>query len=492
MRAGKDQPLFGAFVEPAGIYVVEYRRERDGISLMRHRADTNRVIGFADAGERLAAVIKAMGPPPMRLSAVMRGFGSTYQIMMLPPAEPAVLGAVVRRELARLNPEMDAPRIDYVLGGQIDRRRRERPEGGMPQREVLVGAAPEIALSAFGEELSLAGIELEHLTLLPQVMQRLYERADASPAPTACFVDLPGGPVIAFFHESQLRLVVEPPVRRDEDLATRIQVLSEHVDRGNLFLRQQFRGAELSRLLIAVKQEEGSDFLDALRASLHLPVENFPGPVTEPSALVCLGAVLDAEAEKGLNLSPFAESPAEKSERARRRAVGIAGAGLSALAVVWAIFSVMTTLSLSGKVDANRKLAAERVTTLAPLRVVAAERQKNAQSQAYLQSLRAGEGQIQEFVRGLVRATPPGVQLTSVSLGKNGAEWNVALAGNGYGETGADVLLGIDRLYHAIPREMTVHDLLVTELTDLPSDQFGAGMKFTMTYVLSPAARAAP
>lgn len=491
MRAKKDQTQFAAFVEPFGIFVVEYRREREGISLVRHRADTNRVIGFADAGERLAAVIKTMGPLPARLTAVMRGFGSTYQIMMLPPAEPAVLGAVVKRELARLNPELEAPRVDYVLGGQIDRRRRDRPEGSTPQREVLVGAAPEIALSAFGEELALAEIALDHLTLLPQVMQRLYERADASPAPTACFIDLPGGPVIAFFHESQLRLVVEPPVGGDEELAVRVQVMSEHVDRGNLFLRQQFRGAELSRLLIAVKPEEGSDFLNALRESLPFPVENFPGPVSEPSALVCLGAVLDAEAEKGLNLSPFAESPEVKAERARRRTATVAGAVVCALAILWAVFSVATTLSLSRKVEANRKVATARMATLAPLRVIAAERQKNAQSQAYLQSLRSGEGQIQEFARGLVRATPPGVQLISVSLDKSGAEWNATLSGNGYGETGADVLLAIDRFYHAVPREMAVHDLLLTELSDLPGDQFGAGMKFTMTFVLSPSAKAA-
>jgi hypothetical protein len=178
MRATREQTHFAAFVEPSGIYVVEYRREREGISLVRHHADASRVAGLADAGERIAAAIKAMGPLPARLSAVMRGFGSTYQIMMLPPAEPEVLGAVVRRELARLNPEMDTPRVDYVLGGQIDRRRRNRPEGGAPQREVLVGAAPELALSAFGGELAAAGVELEHLTLLPQVMQRLYERAD--------------------------------------------------------------------------------------------------------------------------------------------------------------------------------------------------------------------------------------------------------------------------------------------------------------------------
>src|SRR5207247_1892752 len=108
-----------------------------------------------------------------------------------------------------------------------------------------------LAVSAFGDELAAAGIELEHLTPLPQVIQRLYQQSDGSPKPTACYVELPGGPLIAFFHENQLRLVVEPPIGGDTSVALQGENLIEHLDRGNLYLRQQFRGVELGRLLIA-------------------------------------------------------------------------------------------------------------------------------------------------------------------------------------------------------------------------------------------------
>ncbi len=485
MRAKNSGATFAAFVEPAGLYLVEYQRNSEGITVVRHQSDNRRVIGLAEAGERVATLIKNAHAGESRLAVAVRGFGSTYQIMMLPPAEPAVLGAVVRRELARINPDMETPRVDYVLGGQVDRRQRARPEGGIPQREVLVGAAPELALAAFAEEVALAGAELTHLTVLPQVMQRLYERADASPSPTACFVDLPGGPVIAFFHESELRLVVEPPVVGDEDVATRVQTLSELMDRGNLFLRQQFRGVELSRLLICAKESDGPELLAALREQLPFPVENFPGPVSDPSALVCLGAVLDGEAEKGLNLSPFAESAEDRTERKRRTTINIAASLIGALAMLWAVFTVSSTLSLSAKVDDNRKIAAARMSTLAPLRVVAAERQKNAQSLAYLESVRGNDSHIQDFLRALVRATPPGIQLNSLSLDKSGEEWSVSMAGSGFGETGADVLLAIDRFFHAIPRELNVHDLALVELSDLPADQFSAGMKFSLTFAMS-------
>jgi len=485
MPSKKDEASFAAFLEPSGICLVEYRRERDGIQIIRRHSDASRLPGLADAGERVAELITKMGVQQSRLSVAVRGFGSTYQIMMLPPAEPAILGPVVRRELARLNPDMPSPRVDYVLGGQFDRRRRERPEGGTPQREVLVGAAPEIAVSAFGEELALAGIELDHLTLLPQVLQRLYESGNASRDPEALFIDLPGGPVIGFFHESQLRLVVEPPVTGDDDLSTRAQVISEHVDRGNLFLRQQFRGVELSRLLIAVKEEESAAFLDSLGEQLNLPVETFPGPVSDPGVLACIGTVLDAEAEKGLNLSPFAESPEDKKERARRRLVTLTAIAVSAVAVLWAFFTVAATLRLSSTVEESRKVAVERMSQLAPLRIVAAERQKNAQSRTYLRRVRAGDVQIQGFIRALLRATPPGIQLTNLGLQRSGDEWSVTLTGSGYGETGADVLLAIDRFFHAIPREMTVHDLVLTDLNDAPASQFGAAMRFTMTFVLS-------
>lgn len=485
MPPRKSAASFGAFIEPAGIYLVEYRRERDGIAIIRHHEDARRVIGLADAGERVSAIIKNSSLPSSRLAAAVRGFGSTYQIMMLPPAEPAVLGAVVKREMTRLNPDMDNPRVDYVLGGEVDRRVRKRPEGGTPQQEVLVGAAPEIALSAFGEELALAGVELDHLTLLPQVIQRLYERADRSRIPTACFVDLPGGPLIGFFNEGQLRLVVEPPIAEDEDLESRVQTLAEHLDRGNLYLRQQFRGVELGRLLIAVNPAAEPALLEALRARLAYPVDKFPGSESQPSALVALGAVLDAEAERGLNLSPYAISPLVKAERRKRRSVTLGAGIVAALAIVWAAISVVQVLNLSRKIEADRRLAESRMSTLAPLRVVAANRQKNAQSVAYLQKLRTDEEHVQQLFRALVRATPPGVQLSSFSISRSGEEWSASVAGSAFGDTGADVLLGVDRLYHAIPREMSVHDLLLTELADAPGEGFGAAMKFTMTFVAS-------
>lgn len=486
MKAKNSAVRFGAFIEPSGIYLVEYNRERDGISILRHHADSHRLMGLAEAGERVGSIITSFGVRKATLSAVIRGFGSTYQMMMLPPAEPSVLGAVVRREVARLNPDLESPRVDYVLGGEVDRRQRTRPDGGLPQREVLAGAAPEMAVAAFGEELRSAGVELDHLTLLPQVVQRLYESADGSLQPTACFVDLPGGPVLAFFNDRQLRLVVEPPFGQEADLDARIQTLSEHLYRGNLYLRQQFRGVELARLLIAVNQEEESEYLELLRAQLRYPVDKFPGPVPQPSALVSLGAILDGEAENGLNLSPFAESPAARAEREQRRYFTIGAAFVSALAILWAVVSVVQLVGVNRKVDAERQTAEARMSTLAPLRVVAAQRQTNAQSLAYLGRVRADGEHTQQFLRALARATPPGVQLLSVTMQRSGAEWNVTVGGGAFGETGADVLLGIDRFFHALPREMAIHDLVLAELSDMPSTQFGAAMKFSLTFVVSP------
>ena len=488
-RSSGGTAHFGAFIEPSGIHLVEYQRERNGISILRQHSDDRRVTGLAEAGERVGAIIKSIGIPAARLSCAIRGFGSSYQIMMLPPAEPAVLGAVVRREVARLNPDMDTPRVDYVLGGEVDRRKRNRPEGGVPQQEVFVGAAPELAIVAFGEELSAAGIELDHLTLLPQVVQRLYERVDGSSQPTACFVDLPGGPVIGFFNERQLRLVVEPPVAGEQDVESRVQNLAEHLDRGNLYLRQQFRGVELTRLLVATDPADEAEFFERLEQQLRYSAERFPGPVSEPRALISLGAVIDGEAQQGLNLSPFAESPLVRAERERRQYISIGAAVLCALAILWAVFSTAQVVSLHKRVVADEHVARDRMNTLAPLRVVASQRQLNAQSLTYLNGLRVDRENTQQFLRALGRATPPGVQLQSVALQRKGAEWNVTIAGAAFGNTGADVLLGIDRFYHSLPREMALHDLVLSDLVDAPSDQFAAAMKFGVTFVLSPPAR---
>lgn len=488
--ASEPETLFGAFVEPHGNYVVEYRRERDGITIVNHQYDNRRSIGLAEAGEKLAATIVSSGATRSRLAVAVRGFGSTYQIMMLPPAEPAVLGAVVRRELGRLNPDMESPRVDFVLGGQIDRRRRSRMKGDKAQQEVLVGAAPELALSAFGEELAAAGIELQHLTLLPQVIQRLYERADRSGQATACYVELPGGPVLAFFNEAQLRLIVEPPTGGETTLADRVQTLAEQLQRGSLYLRQQFRGAELGRLLIAVEPEESGELLELLRAQLPYQVSVFPGDDARPGALIAMGAVLDSEAEKGLNLSPFAEAPEAKIERKQRRIALLIGGLVSALAILWAGISVVSIVKLSRDVTAQQAAAESRIQTLAPLRVVASARQKHAQSVLYLEAMRLDREHTGEVLRALVRATPPGVQLASLAMDRSGGEWKVQLSGAAFGETGADVLLGIDRLFHNLPREMPMHDLVLSQLDEAPAGEFGAAMSFTLTFTASPGAKA--
>jgi hypothetical protein len=408
--------------------------------------------------------------------------------MMLPPAERDVLGVVVRRELVRLNPDMDNPRIDFSLGGEVDRRKRIRPEAGRAQQEVLVGAAPELAVTAFGEELAVLGVELEQLTLLPQVAQRLYQQSDGSPQPTACYVALPGGPLITFFHDGQLRLVVEPPVNTEPDLFAEVQSIVEHLERGNLYMRQQFRGVELNRLLVAVESAKEKELIEALGLQLGYQVKKFPGPAAAPGALIAMGAILDSETTNGLNLSPYSESPEVREERSRRRTTLLAASVVMAIAFIWAILSVATALKWSRRVEDQRKVALSRMATLAPMRTIAAQRQHNAQAVTYLATVATDRQHGQEILRGIGRAVPPGLQLSAVAMDRTAGEWTTSISGSAFGETPADVLLGIDRFFHSLPREVPMHDLLLTTLDDVAGSEFPAAMKFTITFIASPTA----
>ncbi len=474
---------FGAFVEPNGIYLVEYKREREGVLILHQHSDPRRVARLADAGERLAAAIQTGGAVDSQLSVAMRGFGSVYQIMVLPAAKPSVLCPVVRREVARLNPEIENPRVNYVMHGEVERRKRARPGTGTLPRELLAAAAPETALSAFGEELSSAGVQLTHLTVLPQVVQRLYQQTDFSNAPTACYIGLESGPLLAFFHDGQLRLIAEPPFEPDEDLASRTRGIVEHLERGKLYLRQKFRGVELNRLLVAVDAPQEAPLLEALREELDYEVERFPSPATSTGALVSMGAILDSESEEGLNLSPFAESPEASTEkRTRRNALAAAGVVVFA-SIVWGVLSVASALKWSSEVESLGKVAQARMTALDPMRTIAGERRRYAQSAVYFQSFQSDRAGAQVVLRGIARATPPGTQLLSVTMDRGGAEWSVSVTGEVFGESGADVLLGIDRFYHGLPRELAMHDLVLGELDDVSGGNFGAGMKFKVTFV---------
>jgi len=233
--------------------------------------------------------------------------------------------------------------------------------------------------------------------------------------------------------------------------------------------------------------------VDAVNTTLKDPVDFLvpgviPAPGGAPGALVSMGAVLDGEAEKGLNLSPFAESPEAVKERRQRHNALLAAGVVVSLAIIWAVLSLTSALKWSRQVQTLSKVAESRIATLEPMRVVAAERQKNAQSVSYLGKLETDRLRAQAVLRGIVRATPPGVQLLSVSLDKSGDEWSASIAGAAFGESGADVLLGIDRFFHSLPRELPMHDLVLAELDDVAGGEFGAGMKFKLTFV-SPGAR---
>ncbi len=487
MKTGGSPRRFGAFIEQYGIDAVEYRRERDGISILNTYSDRNRVNGLADAGERLAALLQSAGAVDAELSVAVRGFGTTYQLMMLPPAAADVLGPVVRRELLRTNPELSDARVEFVMGGEVDRRRRNRPDVGRAQQEVLVGAAPGLAVTALGEELRSAGILLTHLTVLPQVAQRLFEHTDSSFEPTALLIMLQGGPVLAFFHERQLRLVVEPPFVSENNPQEDARELVEHIDRGSLYLRQQFRGIELTRVLLAAETTAGDPLLTELETQLSVPVRRLPGQPEVVGALMALGAVLDSESDAGLNLSPFAESPGAVTERRKRRTARIASAAFAGVAVLWALFNIFSAVRWSNQVKSLSRDAAARSASLATIRSVVQKRQQTASGAAFLQSEAAGEIGLQNLLRSIARATPPGVQLNDITSVKAGADWQVSISGAALGESGAAVLLGVDRLFRSIPREMPVRELVVAELGEATATEtLGTTMSFRMTFVASP------
>ena len=128
------------------------------------------------------------------------------------------------------------------------------------------------------------------------------------------------------------------------------------------------------------------------------------------------------------------------------------------------------------------RVAVSRMAAIEPMRSIAAQRQKHAQSVDYLVKLQNSRAGVQAVLRGIARATPAGVQLTSVNIGRNADQWNVSISGSAFGESGADVLLGIDRFFHELPRQLPLHDLALPQVDDVPGGAFPAGMKFVLTF----------
>lgn len=465
---GPSTRRFGALIDPDRVYVIEYLRQAAGIEIIDHRSVARSMPSAEKAADAVIELIRPLARPgEAQLAAAIRGFGISYQLLTLPPAGADVLAPIIDREMRRLFPDIVDPLVGFAVGGYIDRR-TGRPvsapaKKGLPERrnpmptgealplEILAAVAPGHVVSTVAGKLERAGIRLDHLTVVPQAMARLYREVNGSPEPGALAIMLQGAPVIGVFEGGDVRFISEPPPSDEGLSAVDVQTVIDQVGRARMYLRQHFRGADVERIFVAADPADQAHVDAVLNAALNIEVVPLAPAMGPPAAIAALGSVLNAEAGSEMVLYPSPQDLLRAEAERRQRVWKAAAAAVCAVAVAVAMFMTVSAAVAARELRAERAAADAQSARIAPALTVIDERRANVDRIAAMQEHQARRQRLARLLNGIRLAQPPNVGLSSATITRAGDSWRVEIAGTAVGASGADVLEGIAEFSRELP-----------------------------------------
>lgn len=447
---------FGALIDPDRIYLIDYVRQPGGVEIRNHMSIARGMSSIEEAADAVIELIRSTaGPGDAQLTAAIRGFGIAYHLLTLPPAGADVLAPIIDREMRRLFPDIVDPLVSFAVGGHIDRRTGKRaPLGakrGLPERrvsattgeilplEILAAVAPQHVVNTVAGRLERAGIQLDHLTVVPQAMARLYREVNGSPDPAAVAIMLQGSPLIGVFQGGDVRFISEPPPSDEGLSAVDVQTVIDQVGRARMYLRQHFRGADIEKIFVAADPADQAHVDAVLNAALNVEVVPLAPAIGPPAAIAALGGVLNAEAGTEMVLYP---SPAElrRADASRRaRTWMMTAAVVCTLAIGVAAFMTVTAARAVDDLRAERAAADSQMGKIAPAMSVINERRANMERSNAIQGHYAGRQHLARLLNGIRLAQPPGVGITAATLTRTSGGWRVEITGAAVGATSADV-----------------------------------------------------
>lgn len=441
---------FAAIASPHGIHVAEYRRDRHGLEILASVRGASPGADPAALGSALADAVESIGGPGGHLALAISGYGSAHHILTLPTADPELLRPVVRRELLRYYPNLDEPVVDFTAGAPMEGSGRQ----GGKAREMLVGAVPRPVGEKLHATLRERGVRLQHLTVLPQAVQRVFDAFDGSADPVVALLLLESGPLIGCFHGGALRLFIEPPTDVHGRPLREPGAVAEQVERANLFLRQQFPGVAVDQVLVAAPAKE----LDAIKATLSDRLESKIRTLSDapPGSLAALGAALDYEATDPLTLLPGPLRPPTRSQSWTRHLAAAAAAVMVFAAAWWAGAGILVA-----RAEADRALEADRavrdeVPWLSGAMTTLDARSAHEQRVAFLRQTVASRDNVRAALAAVSEAAGPAVRLDHMSMQRTDEGWRLQLRGIATGTSAADAYRAWDTMYRGVAERLPV------------------------------------
>lgn len=455
----------GAYICPRGVFVVECRRTRAGLEVQRTFDSPAHLESASDAADHLTRVLVGAHIEHADVAIALRGFGVLHHILPLPAASREVLAPIVERELRRLEPQLvDAVTTWTPLGATPH-------ADGDAQPAQLAAAVPAETIRAFEHRIASEGHVLSHVTAVPAAMLRVSEHWDSSDDVSAVVAALPDGLFLAFLLGGALRLVVEPPFHPDAHYDA--TALAEEAELGAMFVRQQFRGAQLNRVTVVGAVDAIDDAEAALSDRLDVPVQRLALRDLSAADHVAVGAVLDAESSAPLSFAGVTRGgPARQRVRALHTA-SVAAAGVALLLAAWTVVGALEARRASD----NLALAQHRIQQdsfgLANARATAEQRKLVRNAQAALRFVSADRAELQQTIVSVANAISPGIQVDSIALSREPEGWAVTIGGIASAETSARAVQALHDFYQELPRRVPATDLSLGRLTYLDSASAG-------------------
>lgn len=470
---------FSAALSPGGVLVARYRQAGDELQVEQWVAERVALEDVDAALDHLADTVESMGGRGSNLALAMSGFGSSHHILSLPPAAPEILRPVVQREMSRFYPDLKDPILDFVLAGEVADR-----EG--PKRDVLVGAIPRDVVERIHDTLRDRGVTLGHLTIMPRVVDHVFKAFDGSTQPSVLVVLAKTGPLIGCFRDGELRLFSEPP--RIQPTGDTAQGVVEHVERGALFLHQQFPFDREGRVVMVAEHDAFETMSTAVRATMDTEVTAADLHGSAPDAITALGAALDAAGDDGLNLVPEALRPAPDTER-WARSLGVAAFLVFALAAaLWSWGVVGAARTVDHRLSTlNARLDREFV-PVSQMRSVLEERRSHADRLAFLHEGVQRQDRVQEMLRAVAAAAPGDITLDSLTLERDPDldAWHLGVTGRAIGVGSAAAVRAVDALYRGVPDRVPVEEVTLDRLGSLLQDEASGSVAidFEMSFIV--------
>lgn len=442
---------FAALLDPFGVAIAEYERERTGVRILSPIVEPGPNPTAQAAAERLVTLLQSRGVGVSPVTIALSGFGAVSHTMMIPSAAPEVLEAVVTREVERIFGIAD-PVVAFSVARARERRSRRRTEEDhpLPLRLVVCGA-PRAVIEAVTEPFRASGLRVDTLTTLAPALSRLLGSLEPAGGAAAIVATAFGRPFTAFTVDGDLALQLEPPHAPANVLAALPLLATEQVDRGLLFVRQQFRGAVPARLVVSGSADE----CEALRQVSGGTVSGLPvavRPADPPEAAILVGAALEAERRDALSFVPRPERLGGRL----RSAIGVSALMLL-VPFAAALLLMVTSLVLAAAVqDAQRDQATlrrhieERAATLGALRAVAARRAVVDGERTILARARAEHRDLAALLARIAFAAPPAVQIDSLTLHVDPGGATGMVTAHAVSVSGAGAITAIETLYAGI------------------------------------------